>query len=102
MTSKSPGDPELGHAVGLARLLADGGQTVAILFVGDGVYSLVAGADSSIDASLRGSSVKRFACLPDLMARGLSNTISPEVRAVDYEGIVDLAMEEYSSVLSYL
>ena len=102
MTSKAPGDPELERAVALAKLLADGGNAVAILFVGDGVYSLISGAVPSVDGSSIGPNVKRFACLPDIRARGLSDKILSEVRAVSYDEIVDLIMEEYSSVISYL
>jgi len=74
----------------------------AILFVGDGVYSLVRGSESSSALQRPGLHVKLFGCRRDIESRGLTTKLIPESSVVDYDQMVGLLMQSYSRVVSYL
>ena len=102
ITSKAPGNPEQGRVMSLAQAIAESGREVGVLFVGDGVYSLVPGALPSGQVAPSRTQVKLFASLPDLEERGMSSRVPQGVQVVDHDQMVDLIMDEYSNVLSYL
>lgn len=74
----------------------------AILFVGDGVYSLVRGSDSSSALRRLGPRVKLFGCRQDVESRGLGDRLLPEASVVDFDQMVELLMKDYSRVVNYL
>ena len=92
------GSPRL---VELVRQLQNEGQDVAILFVGDGVYSLVEGSASSSILQPMAPSLGLLGCKNDVESRGIAGKVTTEPSIVDYDKIVELIMEEYSRVLSY-
>ena len=79
-----------------------GDSVSAILFVGDGVYSLVMGSESSSALRRLGGRVKLFGCRHDVESRGLGGRVVPESAIVDFNQMVDLLMKGYSRVVNYL
>ena len=74
----------------------------AILFLEDGVYSLVRGADFAEKVEQAASRFSLFALRPDLEARGLPpERLIHGVQMVDYHGFVDLAVS-HDRVQSWL
>ena len=85
----------------LVRHLQSEESDVAVLFVGDGVYSLVDGSASSSILRPMVPSLSLFGCKNDIESRGIAGKVSPEMSIIDYDGIVELIMEGYSKVMSY-
>ncbi len=88
--------------VELVKRLPDGQREAAILFVGDGVYSLVEGSAGRSALGSLTPSVSLFGCKSDVESRGIGEKLSPESSVVDYDQILELIMERYSMVVSYL
>jgi sulfur relay protein TusB/DsrH len=100
LTSRSASDsPRL---LALADDIAKEGQQVGFVFVGDGVYSTVTGSESYAALRKAGSSFRLFACKQDVEARGIIGKVAPEAKVVDYNQMVEIMMQEYSKVVSYL
>ena len=76
-------------------------QDAAILFVGDGVYSIVEGS-ASHSMLLPMAPLTVFGCKSDIEIRGIAGKVPPGTSIVDYDKIVELIMEGYSRVVSYL
>lgn len=65
----------------------------AILFIEDGVYAVVRGAEHTKKVEKAASSCSIYALKPDLDARGISrDQLIDGVKLVDYHGFVDLAV----------
>lgn len=74
----------------------------AILFIEDGVYALVRGAEHAKKVEKAGFNCPIFALKPDLDARGISqDRLIDGVKLVDYHGFVDLAVD-HDRVQSWL
>jgi sulfur relay protein TusB/DsrH len=82
----------------------EGEEEVSLLFICDGVYSLVRGSFAwKLLEGRESSRFKIYGSLEDLQFRGLSGELLAEqVRAVDYEGIVGLIMGETDKAISYV
>jgi len=93
---------EGGGLLMLADSLVSGDGSPGILFVGDGVYSLLEGSESQRILTSRHPSLKLFGCREDLQARGIADKVSWPAEILDYEGIVRLIMRHASKVVSYL
>lgn len=100
LTSKVASDSR--RLLALAEGLATKGEQVGVLFVGDGVYSLVKDSESLATINKIGSSLRLFAAEQDVEARGLKGRVAHEAKVVDYDRMVKLIMREYGKVVSYL
>ncbi len=86
----------------LVQHLPNRAHDAAILFVGDGVYSLVDGSANCSTLKRLIPSVSLFGCKDDIESRGIEGKLTPESSVVDYDQMVELIMERYSRVVSYL
>lgn len=74
----------------------------AILFIEDGVYALVRGADCAEKVEQATADFSLYALAPDLEARGIpAQRLIDGVRLVDYHGFVDLTVS-HDRVQSWL
>lgn len=65
----------------------------AILFIEDGVYALVRGAEYAARVEEAASRFSIYALEPDLAARGIQrDRLIEGVEVIDYHGFVDLAV----------
>jgi len=73
----------------------------SVLLIEDGVYAAAKGTAVSarLEAALK--TVKVYALVADLSARGMQNRVMDGVRLVDYGGFVDL-VAEHDAVQSWL
>jgi tRNA 2-thiouridine synthesizing protein B len=72
----------------------------SILLIEDGVYAATTG-HSAADKIKNTSGISFYVLGPDLQARGLENKLADGIKAVDYDGFVDL-VAEHSSVRAWL
>ncbi len=89
------------RAMKVCNVLARQGD-VGLLFVGDGVYSLLAESQTYTQIKKNRGVACLYACLPDIEARGLAGKVGGEVSCVGYEEIVDLLLESCGKVVSYI
>jgi tRNA 2-thiouridine synthesizing protein B len=64
----------------------------AILLIEDGVYAALADSDSVESLLTKTSAV--YALQPDIAARGLTDRIASEIKAIDYDGFVQLCIDQ--------
>jgi tRNA 2-thiouridine synthesizing protein B len=65
-----------------------------LLFIGNGVFSVVKASPAAHELQSAMQRIRIFALMPDLEVRGISiDTLLPDVRTVDYLGFVELAAE---------
>jgi len=86
--NKSPLEkPALDTVVRLAK-------SGALLLIEDAVYAATQG--NSAEPKLREAmaKLKVYALMPDLQARGMADRLIDGVTAIDYEGFVDLVVEQ--------
>jgi tRNA 2-thiouridine synthesizing protein B len=84
-----------------SRCLARMGESDRLLFIGDGVFSVIAASVSSAQIESRLDRIRVFALRPDLAARGIGvDLLLPGVQIVDYSGFVRLAAD-YGPVQSW-
>jgi sulfur relay protein TusB/DsrH len=93
---------QLGTLLETALELVSKGESVAFLFFGEGVYSVMNGSIDFKTLEGRFSSVRLFASLEDVRSRGLSARVGSKVNLLDYDGIVDVIMNGSSKVVSYV
>ena len=89
------------RVIKLCKYLARQGD-VGLLFITDGVYSLLADSRTYRQIKQNCSAARLYACLPDIEARGLSEKVGSDVSCVGYEEIVDLLLDAYARVVSYI
>ena len=77
----------------LASCLAAAQPGAAVLLIEDGVYAATRG--NAAEAKLRAASAQLdiYVLAPDLEARGMAQSLSEGVKAVDYSGFVELVVQ---------
>ncbi|MFX0053314.1 MAG: DsrH/TusB family sulfur metabolism protein [Promethearchaeota archaeon] len=78
--------------------LKAGGHEIGILVAQDGVYSIDKGCATSGD--IKGLGVQVFAIRHHVEERGLNERLAIDAKMVEYDGAVDLIMEQYDKVIS--
>ncbi|MHA2139990.1 MAG: sulfurtransferase complex subunit TusB [Candidatus Thorarchaeota archaeon] len=78
--------------------LKAGGHEIGFLLAQDGVYSIDKGCNTASD--IKDLGVPVFAIKHHVEERGLNERIVVEVEMVEYDGAVDLIMEQYDKVIS--
>lgn len=73
----------------------------ALLLIEDGVYAATQGSAAAGRLRQAGATLKVYALLPDMEARGISNKLADGVALVDYAGFVDLTAQ-YKTSQSWL
>lgn len=73
----------------------------AILFIEDGVYGALGNTKYSEMVTEAMKSRKIYALFPDIEARGMQDKVMDGIKMIDYEGFVDLVVEE-NTVQSWL
>ena len=93
--NKSPFEMNtLNTCIGLAK------NGSSILLIEDGVYAATTG-HSAASTIKNASGISFYVLGPDLQARGLESKLAEGIKAIDYDGFVDLAAE-HSSVQAWL
>lgn len=87
--------PDIGEVI---DALKAGGHDIGILLAQDGVYSIDRGCGTSSDIKELGVPV--FAIKHHVEERGLNERLAIEAKLVEYDGAVDLIMEQYDKVIS--
>ena len=67
------------------------GADATVVLIEDGVYAAIATSDAAARLCTTAKAV--YALQPDLDARGLSERIAPQIKAIDYAGFVQLCCE---------
>lgn len=78
-------------------LLAILTETDAVLLLQDGVTAAI--KKTSFLTKLTASPAKIFALQPDIIARGLTHLIDPQIILIDYNGFVELTEEHSNQVV---
>ena len=73
----------------------------AILFIEDGVYGALNNTKHSDMVKQAMKSRKMYALFPDIEARGMQDKVIDGIKMIDYEGFIDLVVEQ-NTVQSWL
>ena len=101
LISSSPHTPESGQALDLARGLLEQGNELGIFFLQDGVYHALNPADSP--ALFPNERISAYCMVEDLEMRGFrdGDVVFP-VKLSNYDELVDLMMERFSTTIGAL
>ena len=76
-------------------------EKIGILFIQNGVYNEI---ESVKDNTLKDQDrpvVNIYFLKPDMLARGLENKIKKDAKLVDYDGFLDLVVNEYERIVNW-
>lgn len=98
LTSKNNSDFET--LLRTADMISDSGKHVRVLLFGDAVLSAAGSVD--LKSIHEVSRIEFLACKEDLESRGLTQKLDHTVRALGYDEIVDLLMNNDDKMVSYV
>lgn len=85
----------------LESCLSQSKEGSAILFIEDGIFGALANTKHTEMVKKAMESRKIYALFPDIEARGMQDRVIDGIKMIDYEGFVDLVIEQ-NTVQSWL